>query len=68
MNGIVAMGRGGTGKSSFVALLARYLIEHKDIPLPLIDADLDTRARMYAEKCKESGCVLDFSVFLIYRL
>jgi CO dehydrogenase maturation factor len=35
------MGRGGTGKTSFVALLAKYLIERGETPLLLIDADPD---------------------------
>jgi len=41
MNSIVTMGRGGTGKTSFVALLTRFLIEHNETPLLLIDADPD---------------------------
>jgi CO dehydrogenase maturation factor len=39
MNSIVTMGRGGTGKTSFVALLTRYLIERGETPVLLIDAD-----------------------------
>ena len=35
------MGRGGTGKTSFVALMARYLIENGATPLLLVDADPD---------------------------
>jgi CO dehydrogenase maturation factor len=38
---IVTMGRGGTGKTSFVALMAKYLIEKKATPLLLVDADPD---------------------------
>jgi CO dehydrogenase maturation factor len=38
---IVTMGRGGTGKTSFVALMARYLIEKGETPLLLVDADPD---------------------------
>ncbi len=41
MNVIVIMGRGGTGKTSFTALLAQYLIEAKITPLLLIDLDPD---------------------------
>lgn len=41
MNRIVTMGRGGTGKTSFVALLTKYFIERDDTPLLLIDADPD---------------------------
>jgi len=35
------MGRGGTGKTSFVALMAKYLTEIRDTPMLLIDADPD---------------------------
>jgi CO dehydrogenase maturation factor len=35
------MGRGGTGKTSFVALMAKYLIEKKVTPILLVDADPD---------------------------
>jgi len=38
---IVSMGRGGTGKTSFVALMTKYLIETGEKPLLLIDADPD---------------------------
>jgi len=38
---IVSMGRGGTGKTSFVALITKYFIEVKDTPMLLIDADPD---------------------------
>lgn len=38
---IVTMGRGGTGKTSFVALSAKYLIEIGQTPLLLIDLDPD---------------------------
>src|SRR5512135_1262483 len=38
---IVTMGRGGTGKTSFVALMARYLIEKQATPFLLVDADPD---------------------------
>ena len=38
---IVTIGRGGTGKTSFTALLAKYLIEIGDTPLLLIDTDPD---------------------------
>ena len=41
MRTIVTMGRGGTGKTTFVALLAKYLIEKKRTPLLLVDADPD---------------------------
>jgi len=38
---IVSMGRGGTGKTSFVALIAKYFIKIGDTPMLLIDADPD---------------------------
>jgi len=38
---IVSMGRGGTGKTSFVALMAKYFIESRETPILLIDADPD---------------------------
>lgn len=38
---IVSMGRGGVGKTSFVALMTRYFIEAGETPLLLIDADPD---------------------------
>jgi len=38
---IVSMGRGGTGKTSFVALITKYFIEMGDTPMLLIDADSD---------------------------
>jgi CO dehydrogenase maturation factor len=41
MNSIVSMGRGGTGKTSFIALLTKYFIELEETPLLLIDADPD---------------------------
>ncbi|HEX3001315.1 MAG TPA: AAA family ATPase [Methanoregula sp.] len=41
MKTIVTMGRGGTGKTSFVALMAKYLIGSGNGPLLLVDADPD---------------------------
>ena len=41
MKTIVTMGRGGTGKTSIVSLMARYLIQRRDTPLLLVDADPD---------------------------
>ncbi|KYH40200.1 MAG: CO dehydrogenase maturation factor [Candidatus Bathyarchaeota archaeon B26-1] len=38
---IVSMGRGGTGKTSFVALMTKYLIQGGGTPILLIDADPD---------------------------
>jgi CO dehydrogenase maturation factor len=41
MKTLVTMGRGGTGKTTFVALAARYLAEQGIVPLLLVDADPD---------------------------
>jgi len=41
MKTLVTIGRGGTGKTSFVALIAKYFIETGDTPLLLVDADSD---------------------------
>ena len=41
MKTIVIMGRGGTGKTTFVALLAKYLIKTGRTPILLVDADPD---------------------------
>lgn len=35
------MGRGGTGKTSFVSLIADYLIRNKETPILLVDLDPD---------------------------
>ncbi|MDI6719746.1 MAG: AAA family ATPase [Methanomicrobiales archaeon] len=41
MQMVVTMGRGGTGKTSFVALMAKHFIATGETPLLLIDADPD---------------------------
>jgi len=41
MKKIVAIGRGGVGKSSFIALMTKYLKSRKDYSILLIDADPD---------------------------
>ena len=41
MKTLVTIGRGGTGKSSFVALMAKCFIENGQSPLLLVDADPD---------------------------
>lgn len=38
---VVSMGRGGSGKTSFVALMTKYFIEAKVYPLLLVDVDPD---------------------------
>jgi CO dehydrogenase maturation factor len=41
MKTLVTIGRGGTGKTSFVALMAKYFTEIEETPLLLVDADPD---------------------------
>src|SRR3990170_7141566 len=41
MRSIVSMGRGGSGKTSFVALVTKYFIEISETPILLVDADPD---------------------------
>ena len=41
MKRLVTMGRGGSGKTTFVALMTKYFIEKGETPLLLIDADPD---------------------------
>lgn len=70
MNVIVSMGRGGTGKTSFVALMTKYFIEVGKTPLLLIDLDPDqnlnelvgadllsvkTISELYCELMEEGG-------------
>jgi len=50
------MGRGGTGKTSFVALMTKYLIEAGETPLLLVDVDPDQNlAEMVGIDLKEKG-------------
>jgi len=56
MKTIVTIGRGGTGKSSFTALMAKCFIEAGDAPLLLVDADPDQNlAEMIGVDLKEAG-------------
>ncbi|MGQ9551188.1 MAG: ATP-binding protein [Candidatus Bathycorpusculaceae bacterium] len=56
MKTLVTMGRGGTGKTSFVALMTRYLIETGETPLLLVDVDPDQNlAEMVGVDLKEKG-------------
>lgn len=56
MKTIVTMGRGGTGKTSFVALMAKYLIEKETTPVLLVDADPDQNlAEMVGVDLEASG-------------
>jgi CO dehydrogenase maturation factor len=41
MKMMVSMGRGGSGKTSFVALVTKYFIETRNYPLLLVDAEPD---------------------------
>lgn len=41
MKRLVSMGRGGVGKTSFVALMTKYFLEIRETPILLIDADPD---------------------------
>lgn len=56
MKTFVTMGRGGTGKTSFVALMAKYLIEKDATPVLLVDADPDQNlAEMVGVDFESSG-------------
>jgi CO dehydrogenase maturation factor len=56
MKTLVTVGRGGTGKSSFTALMAKCLIEAGTAPILLVDADPDQNlAEMLGVDLKESG-------------
>ncbi|NIR86979.1 AAA family ATPase [Candidatus Bathyarchaeota archaeon] len=56
MKKIVSMGRGGSGKTSFVALITKYFIEIADTPLLLIDVDPDQNlGEMVGIDFKEEG-------------
>jgi CO dehydrogenase maturation factor len=56
MKTLVTVGRGGTGKSSFTALMAKAFIETGQTPLLLVDADPDQNlAEMLGIDLKEAG-------------
>jgi len=56
MKTLVTVGRGGTGKSSFTALMAKAFIGAKQSPLLLVDADPDQNlAEMLGIDLKEAG-------------
>jgi CO dehydrogenase maturation factor len=56
MKTLVTVGRGGTGKSSFTALMAKCFIEAGASPLLLVDADPDQNlAEMLGVDLKEAG-------------
>ncbi len=56
MKTLVTIGRGGTGKSSFTAMMAKYFIEAGVAPLLLVDADPDQNlAEMIGVDMREAG-------------
>ncbi len=56
MKTLVTVGRGGTGKSSFTALMAKAFIENGTAPILLVDADPDQNlAEMLGIDLKEAG-------------
>ncbi len=56
MKTLVTIGRGGTGKSSYTALMAKAFIEMGTSPLLLVDADPDQNlAEMVGVDLKEAG-------------
>ena len=56
MKRLVTMGRGGSGKTCFVALMAKYFIEKGETPILLIDADPDQNlSEMLGVDLKEEG-------------
>jgi len=56
MKTLVTIGRGGTGKSSFTALMTKCFVEEGLTPLLLVDADPDQNlAEMVGIDLKESG-------------
>ena len=56
MKMIVTIGRGGTGKTSFVALMTKYFIEIGETPLLVVDADPDQNlGEMVGVDLKEMG-------------
>ena len=56
MKTLVTIGRGGTGKSSFTAMMAKYFIDTGCSPLLLVDADPDQNlAEMIGVDMKDAG-------------
>jgi CO dehydrogenase maturation factor len=56
MKTLVTVGRGGTGKSSFTALMAKCFVEANTSPILLVDADPDQNlAEMLGVDLKEAG-------------
>jgi CO dehydrogenase maturation factor len=56
MKRLVTMGRGGSGKTTFVALMTKYFIEKGETPLLLIDSDPDQNlSEMVGIDLREEG-------------
>jgi CO dehydrogenase maturation factor len=56
MKRLVTMGRGGSGKTTFVSLMTKYFIEKGETPILLIDADPDQNlSEMLGIDLKEAG-------------
>jgi len=56
MRRLVSVGRGGSGKTTFIALTAKHLIEIGETPLLLVDVDPDQNlAEMVGVDLKEEG-------------
>ncbi|UCB60967.1 MAG: AAA family ATPase [Candidatus Bathyarchaeota archaeon] len=56
MKRLVSVGRGGSGKTTFIALTAKHLIEIGETPLLLVDVDPDQNlAEMVGVDLKEQG-------------
>ncbi|MGD0802773.1 MAG: AAA family ATPase [Candidatus Bathyarchaeia archaeon] len=56
MERIVVLGRGGTGKTSFTAILAKHFIEKGETPILLVDLDPDMNlAEMVGVDLEEAG-------------
>ena len=56
MRRLVTMGRGGSGKTTFVALMTKYFIEKGETPLLLLDSDPDQNlSEMVGIDLREEG-------------
>jgi CO dehydrogenase maturation factor len=56
MKRLVTMGRGGSGKTTFVSLITKYFIEKGETPILLIDADPDQNlSEMLGIDLKDAG-------------
>lgn len=56
MKRFVTMGRGGTGKTTFVSLMTKYFIENGETPLLLVDVDPDQNlAEMVGADLRKEG-------------